>query len=204
MLVEEPLGITCVFSDGQRAQHVLDDLPNPRLARDLAAGLVNLIHPHGSADSPGTLTLYVQALRGMVRTVSETGFAGGAGDLRRGQMAEFWMSCTTGREALTRSMLEGFAEAGGTLREGVLEMAAGRHFNIQPNRRPLPPYAEADWARLTAVCRTLVDDSYAAHRQVLIDASSAQHPGTDGWEPANLRWLLARVGPVNIHEFGLT
>ena len=202
MLVEEPLGITCVFSDGQRADHCLDDLPNLRLARDLATGLVNLIHPHGSTDSPGTLTFYIRALKSMVQTLAEADFTGGAGDLRRGQMAEFWMGCTATREALTRSMLEGFAEAGGTLRVGVFELAAGRHFNIQRNRRPLPPYPEADWARLTAVCRALVDDSYAVHRQVLVDASSAQRPGIDGWEPANLRWLLARTGSVSISEFG--
>lgn len=202
MLVEEPLGITCVFSDGQRAQHVLDDLPNPRLARDLAAGLVNLIHPHGSTDSPATLTFYIQALKSMVESLAKAGFTGGASDLRRGQMAEFWMGCTATREALTRSMLEGFAEAGGTLREGVLELATGRHFNIQPYRRPLPPYAEAEWAGLTAVCRMLVDDSYAAHRQALAAATGARHPGAGGWEPANLRWLLARIGPVSISEFG--
>ncbi|WP_433322863.1 hypothetical protein [Dactylosporangium sp. CA-139066] len=202
MLVEEPLGISCVFSDGRRAEHRLDDLPNLQLARDLAAGLVNLIHPHGTADSPGTLAFYVRALRGMVEALTDAGFTGGAGDLRRGQMAEFWMGCTATREAMTRSLLEGFAEGGGALRDGVLELAAGRHFNIQPNRRPLPPYPEAEWAHLTTVCRAQVDDSYAAHRQVLVDAAHAQHPSVGGWEPANLRWLLARIGPVSIHEFG--
>ena len=38
MLIEAPLGIRCVFSDGSRAEYHLGDLPNPRLARDLAAG----------------------------------------------------------------------------------------------------------------------------------------------------------------------
>src|SRR6266516_1008533 len=109
MLAAEPLGISCVFSDGRRADHRLDDLPNLQLARDLAAGLVNLIHPHGTADSPGTLAFYVQALRSMVQTLADAGFTSGAGDLRRGQMAEFWMGCTATREAMTRSMLEGFA-----------------------------------------------------------------------------------------------
>lgn len=48
-VTDDPLGLTCVFSDGRRAQFDLSDLPNPRLAHDLAAGLVELIHPHGSA-----------------------------------------------------------------------------------------------------------------------------------------------------------
>ena len=35
------------------------------------------------------------------------------------------------------------------------------------NRRPLPPYSEDEWQRLTAVCRQQVDDSYATHRRAL-------------------------------------
>ena len=49
----------------------------------------------------------------------------------------------------------------------MLELAAGRHFNIQPNRRPLPPSSEDEWQRLTAVSRQQVDDSYATHRRAL-------------------------------------
>ncbi|MGW8989889.1 hypothetical protein ACWGRF_08180 [Streptomyces zhihengii] len=40
MFIDEPLGIGCVFSDGGRAPFALDGLP-PRLARDLATGLVD-------------------------------------------------------------------------------------------------------------------------------------------------------------------
>ncbi|MYV94251.1 hypothetical protein [Streptomyces sp. SID1034] len=202
MLVDEPLGLTCVFSDGRRADYSLDGLPNPLLARDLATGLVDLIHPHGTADSDSTVNFYIQALRNMVRTLAAQGFAGGAAQLRRGQLAQFWMASPTRLEALTRSLVEGFAQSGGTLGEGVLELASGRHFNIQPNRQALPPYAEEEWQRLTAVCRTLADDSYAAHRRALADAADGQHPLEGGWKPGNLRWLLARVGPVSISEFG--
>ncbi|MFD0507732.1 hypothetical protein ACFQ0G_43195 [Streptomyces chiangmaiensis] len=83
----------------------------------------------------------------------------------------------------------------------MLELAAGRHFNIQPNRRSLAPYPEADWQRLTEVCRTLVDESYAAHRRALAELPSGQHPQTGGWTVANLRWLLARLGPVSTPRF---
>jgi hypothetical protein len=103
---------------------------------------------------------------------------------------------------MTRSLLKGYARSGGTLAEGVLELAAGRHFNIQPNRQSLPPYLEEEWQRLTEVCQTLVDDSYAAHRQALADAAGGRHPREGGWQPGSLRWLLARVGPVSIGEFG--
>ncbi|MFE5258705.1 hypothetical protein [Streptomyces coelicoflavus] len=67
MLIDEPLGLTCVFSDGSRADYRLGGLPNPVLARDLAIGLVELIHPHGTADTEGTVNFYVQSLRSMVR-----------------------------------------------------------------------------------------------------------------------------------------
>jgi hypothetical protein len=50
-VTDEPLGLSCVFSDGSRAEFDLAGLPNPGLARNLAVGLMELIHPHGSADS---------------------------------------------------------------------------------------------------------------------------------------------------------
>ncbi|MEU9945010.1 hypothetical protein [Streptomyces lavendulae] len=202
MLIDEPLALTCVFSDGSRADYSLDGLPNPHLTRDLALGLVDLIHPHGTVDAEGTVNFYIQSLRSMVRTLAAQGFTGGAGQLRRGQLAEFWMSSPSRLEAMTRSLLEGYAQSGGTLGDGVLDLAAGRHFNIQPNRQPLPPYPEEEWQHLTRICRTLVDDSYDAHRRALSDAASGQHPLEGGWKPGNLRWLLARVGPVSISEFG--
>ena len=31
MVIEAPLGIRCVFSDGRRAEYHLDDLPSPRV-----------------------------------------------------------------------------------------------------------------------------------------------------------------------------
>ncbi len=181
MVVDDPLSIRCVFSDGSRAEFDLAELPNPRLARDLAVGLVELIHPHGSADSAGTVDAYAGALRAIVRALAELGFAGGAGELRRGQLAQFWMAGPRRLEALTRSLVEGFARSGGNLGDGVLELAAGRHFNIQPNRRPLPPYPEVEWQRLITACHEVVDKSYAAHRRALAAIPQGRHPAESGW-----------------------
>ena len=44
-LLEDPLGIECVFSDGSAARFELDGLPCPELARDLLGG-------SGRADPP--------------------------------------------------------------------------------------------------------------------------------------------------------
>src|SRR5260370_27170417 len=78
MLTDEPLAVTCVFSDGRRAEFSLEGLPNPRLARDLARGLAELVHPHGSVDAPGSVMHHVSSARHMVRTLAEPGFHGGA------------------------------------------------------------------------------------------------------------------------------
>ncbi|MFD3731494.1 hypothetical protein [Streptomyces sp. NPDC058632] len=202
MLIGQPLGITCVFSDGSRAVFSLDGLPNPLLARQLATGLVDVIHPHGTADSAGTVNHYVQAIRGMVRALAAQGFAGGLDQLRRGRLAEYLMGCSGGREACTRAMVEAFGAAGGSLADGVLELAAGRNFNVQPNHHALPPYSENEWQRLGDLCRRLVEESYAAHRQALTAVAHGQHPAEGGWTPRNLRWLLTTIGPVSISEFG--
>ena len=91
-VLDDPLRLACVFSDGSRAAFDLTGLPNPRLVRDLAVGLVELIHPHGSVDTAGSVGHYVRGLHRMVRTLADQGFTGGAGDLRRGQLAQFWMA----------------------------------------------------------------------------------------------------------------
>ncbi|MEG8184611.1 hypothetical protein GZH49_39900 [Nocardia terpenica] len=207
-VLDDPLGLSCVFSNGSRAEFDFAGLPNPRLARDLVAGLVELIHPHGSADSAGTVDVYAGALRAMVRALAEQGFTGGAGELRRGQLAQFWMAGPRRLEAATRGLVEGYARSGGVLGEGVLQLAAGRHFNIQPNRRPLPPYPEVEWQRLTELCRQQVDDSYAAHRRALEAVQHGCHPDQGGWTWGNFCWLLARLGPVGtqgvVDALGLT
>ncbi|HUE31316.1 MAG TPA: hypothetical protein VMQ38_00010 [Mycobacterium sp.] len=200
MVVDTPLGLSCVFSDGSRAEFDLTGSPNPRLVRDLAIGLVELIHPHGSADTAGTVDHYVRGLHRMVRALADQGFTGGVGDLRRGQLAQFWMAGPNWLEALTRYLVEGYARSGGRLGDGVLELAAGRHFNIQPYRRQLPPYSEAEWQRLTAVCRQQVDDSYATHRHALASVPGGRHPGAGAWSHQNFCWLLSTHGPLGSCE----
>jgi len=200
-LTEDPLGIACVFSDGSAAEFSLGGLPCPELARDLLVGLVELIHPHGTVDAAGSVNHYAQSIRDMTRKLAARGFTGGAAALRRGQLAEFWMAASGPREACTRRMLQALPSTGGRLDPGVAELAEGRAFNPQRNHRPLPPYREAEWDRLTQTCRCLVDESFAAHQQALVAAARGQHPNTGGWTPANLRWLLARLGPVPCEAF---
>ena len=66
-LIEDRLGIACVFSDGSMARFELDDLPCPELTRDLLVGLVELIHPHGTVNAAGSVWHYVQSIRHLAR-----------------------------------------------------------------------------------------------------------------------------------------
>ncbi len=198
-MADDPLGIACVFSDGSTARFDLDGLPCPQLARDLLAGLVELIHPHGTVDAAGSVNHYAQSIRDMTRKLSRQGFTGGAADLPRAQLARYWMAASGPREACTRRMLQ---VIGDRLDPNVAELAAGRAYNPQRNHRQLPPYPEAEWDRLTRTCQAITDGAFAAHKQALAEAAGGQHPSAGGWTPANLRWLLARLGPVSAGEFG--
>src|SRR5208337_802200 len=114
-VLDDPLGMSCVFSDGRRAVVTLGEIASAQLARDLLTGLAELVHPHGTVDSAGSIRHYVRALRVMDAALAEHGFTGGAADLRRSQVAEFWMGTTGAKEACTRRMLLGLAAAGDTL-----------------------------------------------------------------------------------------
>ena len=63
---------------------------------------------------------------------------------------------------------------GGTVDPGVAELAAGRNFNPLSFRRPLPPYREAEWDRLTATCAEAAGTAFAAHKEAL--AAAARGP----------------------------
>jgi len=203
VLIDDPLAIACTFSDGSAARYDLGGLPCLELARDLLVGLVELIHPHGRVDAAGSVDHYVQSIRDMTRKLAAQGFGGEAADLRRKQIAEYWMAATGPREACTRRMLQGFQAGGGHLDAKVAELAAGRAYNPQPNHhRQLPPYREGEWDRLITTARSIVDESFAVHKSALVAATRGRHPRDGGWSEDNLAWLVARVGPVGSLGFG--
>lgn len=197
----EPLGLSCVFSDGSTAVLSFDAIPCHDLVRDLLTGLVELIHPHGTVDSAGSVRHFVAAFREMARVLDSRGFDGGARDLRRGQVIEYWLGTSSAREACTRRALVAFDMVHACLHPRVRELASGRAYNPQPFRRPLPPYTEAEWARLAGACQRIVDDSFTGHKAALADAERGRHPADGGWSPVNLRWLLARTGPASATIF---
>jgi hypothetical protein len=90
-LLEDPAGISCVFSDGRRFRRTVTAAEPAELVRDLLAGLAALVHPHGSVDSPGALVAYTQGITDIARFMRERGAGGGAARLSRGLLAEYWM-----------------------------------------------------------------------------------------------------------------
>jgi hypothetical protein len=196
-LLEDPAGISCVFSDGRRYRRTIAAEPAV-LVRDLFEGLAGLVHPHGSVDSPGAVTGYVQGIVDIARFMRDRGAGGGAAQLSRGLLAEYWMQANGIRESVTRRMLASFdAVSGGALREGARELAAGRHFKGMPSSSPLVPYTGEEWARLHQACRDDLDEAFARHRQALKLAAGGHDPRDGGWAPANKRWLLMQAGPLS-------
>src|SRR6266568_4229553 len=154
-VTDGPLGIACVFSDGSAATFSLDGLPCPALARDLLDGLADLIHPHGTVDTAGSVTHYVQSVRDMTRKLAARGFTGGAPDLRRPLAAEYWLAATGPREAYTRRMLQaitgrfphirrmtgtGWPARAGRSRTSPSPLTSG-HSTLPPAGSTLPPAA---------------------------------------------------------------
>jgi hypothetical protein len=193
----DPPGIRCVFSDGTTAEFTLEGLPCPQLVSDLLTGLAELIHPHGSIDAANSVDLCLPPIRNFAAGLAARGFDGGAADLRRGLLVEYWMETRRFRwENRLRRMLRGFDAATGRLDPGVRELLAGRSYASTPHRTPLPPYSEAEWGRLAATCQEITGKSYAAHREALAAAARGTSPALDTWTADNLAWLLARLGPV--------
>ena len=137
------LGISCVFSDGRRAEFTLGGVAGPQLARDLLTGLAELVHPHGTVDAAGSVAALRQRAARMVAALAERGFTGGAADLRRGQVAEYWMGAAAGRGGMHPADAPGLRRGRGHAGRPGAGAGRGRAYNPQP----LPAAAAALPAR---------------------------------------------------------
>jgi len=107
VLLADPLGIACEFSDGRRGRWLPGGAGDPALVADLLAGLAGKVHPHGTVNAPGTVESYLIGLRDIARFMSARGVRGGATALTRAVLAGYWMQAGGMRESATRLMLAG-------------------------------------------------------------------------------------------------
>ena len=202
-LLEDPPGISCLFSDGRRCRRVVVGEPT-ELVRDLLEGLAAMVHPHGSIDSPSAMAAYTVGIRDMAGFMRDRGVRGGAARLSRALLAEYWMQASRLNESTTRRMVTSLdtARGGTALQAGVRELSAGRHFTARPSASPLAPYPEEEWERLHAACRQAVDDAFTRHRRAVRAAARGRDPREGGWTADNRRWLLVRLGPMSDERAG--
>ena len=199
-VIDTPLAVRFSFPGGRGWSARLDGLPNPRLALDLAHGMVMCFHPYGRANATHTARRYVVALRSLVRALAEAGFTGPAGELTRPMLLRYWMSHAPAPEQATRAMLRGFDTATGALRPEVREHLAGRAIHAIPKSGSYQPYTDAEWARLTSCCQRDIQHGWTRHQAVLAGAGRAGDPRTAGVSRDSLAWLMLREGPLDIGE----
>ncbi len=201
-LVEEPLGVACIFPNGTSTRRFVGAQACPLLARDLVTGLAALVHPHGRIGSRSSVDRAMIAIRRLVVMLNAQGFSGGASQLSRAQLVEFFMGASHADERAVRAMLRSWDTGTGGLSSKVRDLVDGRPFNVKPPSRPLVPYTEHEWSRLIATCRTVIDTAFAVHRAALAAARRGDDPGSAGWAPTpdNVRRLLTASGPIPARE----
>jgi hypothetical protein len=166
-LIDDPLGITFVSTARRTDETIrLGKTSNPALAREMLTGLVDLVHPHGRIDEIKTFKQYVTSIRRFVAELTDRGHVGGAANLTRPQLAQYWMAASNAREYKTRRILAAMDDELGVLKPDVRALVDGRHFNPQRRRDKCRtvPYSEQEWQQLQQVCRESIRRSYGGSR----------------------------------------
>ena len=191
----DPTRVMFLFSDATRYTVQLHHLPCQRLVADLACGMAAMAHPHGTINTAGTAVRYRIAVGQLARFLDGIGFRGGAAELTRAKLVEFWLGTKHDSESATRRMLRAWDADTGGLRPEVRDYLDGGLLNRQARRTPLTPYSDAEWDRLLSCCRRVVEAAWAARREAIAVAQTGQDPAVGGWSPENMLWLQLNHGP---------
>ncbi|WP_223838831.1 hypothetical protein [Saccharopolyspora pogona] len=187
-VIEDALGIAFVSTTRRSSETVeIGETGNPVLVREMLTGLVELVHPHGRIDEIKTFKQYVTSIRRFVAELSDSGHTGGAANLTRPLLAEYWMAAGNAREYKTRRILAARDDELGVLAPDVRAPVDGRHFNPQRRRdkRPTVPYSEREWQQLQQVCRESIRRPFGAHRAALAAAERGRDPREGGFSFEN-------------------
>ncbi|OMI88453.1 hypothetical protein BSZ07_17395 [Streptomyces sp. M1013] len=197
-VIDEPLGVSCVFMDGRRAECYLNQHRLPRLAAQMMRALADLVKPHGDLDSPDTVRGYLVSIRFFLKDLDEHGFTGTAKDLSRPVLARALLALTGGRhESPIRILLRRLDDLDGVFPADVRRFVDGRNFHARPveDRNPLVPYSEREWANLISVCEGITSTAYTAFKAAMQEAEQGQDIATGGWSRQNIQWVLRHRGP---------
>lgn len=195
----DPLAVVFTFSDGAIFRLRLDDLPCPELVADLAVGLAGLAHPHDRVNRRRTAEKYRCALKNMAVFFDSAGFSEGAAELSRGRLVEFWLGTTRPVESTTRRMLSRWDEETGGLRDEVREYLQGQLLHaakLRREKKPLPPYTDAEWERLRACCLKVIDTAEARRRAALATIADSDASSME-WSQNSVLRVLAQNGPMS-------
>ncbi|HEV2633809.1 MAG TPA: hypothetical protein VGX23_01610 [Actinocrinis sp.] len=199
-LAHDPLTVRWVDGDGVAGAQQVRGEANPALARDLAEGLVGLVHPHGPVGATDTIESYLISLRHAVAWFREPR-VGSAADLTRAQLAEYLMGTGFSRESHVRRMLVSFDAVRGELRGDVRALLAGRAYNTRGRKQPLAPYSETAWAALTDAARRACTESFGSWREAMALAEHGRDPLVDGFTLENACWHVRNRGPGKAADF---
>ncbi len=201
-MTDEPLAVAFSFSDGASYTLSLHHLPCPALVRDLARGLAAMAHPHGDVDARNTAGHYRTAIGQMSRSLAGAGFTGGAGQLTRAQLIQFWLAHHPLAGQRTRLLLRSLdRQQQGLLLPEVSQYLAGPPLRRRPEPKPLAPCSPAEWDRLRLCCEKTIAGAVAGQKAATALADTGRDPRPDGWhETANQMWLLRLHGPMTTVE----
>lgn len=197
-VIDDPLGVSCVFMDGRRAECFLNDDRLPGLAVQLMRALADLVKPHGDLDSPDSVRGYLVSIRFLLRDLVEHGFGGTAENLSRPVLAKALMALKQGRhESPVRILLRRLDDLEHVFPADVRRFVDGRNFYARPaeDRNPLVPYSEREWADLISVCDGITGTAYKAFKAALGEAEQGQDVTVGGWSRQNVQWTLRHRGP---------
>ncbi len=196
----EPLAVVFAFPNGASWTADLAHLPNPQLALDLANGLAQLVHPHGTITAKATAVRYAVSIRKMVAALSIDGFVGGAADLTTAAVLRFWLAHSHDHERNSRRMLGGFDTIAQQLRPEVRQQIVGRMVRPRARTQPYEPYTEAEWQRLTDCCTAIVEDAWQQHGPMVTKARNGVDPARGGISEDTVAWWMAHDGPTNVES----
>lgn len=192
----QPLAVRFTLPGGVIHLGTLHDLPDPRLAADLAGGLAAATHPHGPIRTRSVARQYMTTMRRMARDLAGLGVTGGLTDLSTAALVRYWLTCDYHRERRIRAVLRAFQESFGGLDPGICVHLAGRRINQATKSRPNVPYSDGEWRRLEAECIERIAEADRAHRQALAAAARGTDASVSGVTVDNLAWLWLHTGPI--------